>query len=109
MTYQEECRLRAQMLLDAADGVEFQFDEFGNGDWKDVTEPGFTFHVAYYRRKPKKVRHEAVVLWIALDRDRIWHGLFSSNYDADAYIKFTLINGQGKELKRETVYCEVGE
>ena len=104
MTYAEECRLRAQMLLDAADGVEFQIND-GEGGWEDIPQPDFSVPLHQYRRKPKKVRHERVVLWIKFPKGGLWVGTFHTDEAADLFAR----RGDGEELKREVVWVEVEE
>lgn len=100
MTYAEECRLRAQMLLDAADGVEFQL-RAPSGEWVNIYNPDFTYELSRYRRKPKKVRHERVVVWHDTGSGI---GAFLCIPDSTLYIP-----PYYKELKRETVFVEVEE
>lgn len=102
MTYAEECRLRAQMLLDAADGVEFQLKN-DSGDWSDVYEPLFTFPVDLYRRKPKKVRHERVLVWVRWPNGDVALHIYHDHDTASRGVRDL------EEIKRETVFVKVEE
>lgn len=99
MTYAEECRLLAQMLLDAADGVEFQFKN-PLGQWNDAGETTFHLHIDRYRRKPKKVRHERVVVWYQDDKGHVMLCMYTPS-------TIPCMPAVYKELKRETVFVEV--
>jgi len=102
MTYQEECRLRAQMLLDAADGVEFQYLN-GDRGWVDLDEPTFSSPLSNYRRKPKKVRHERVVVWVRWPNGDVTLLVYIDHDTAIRGVRDL------EELKRETVFVEVEE
>lgn len=104
MTYQEECRLRAKMLLDAADGVEFQVDFDRDGNWQDIETPMFQLCVEQYRCKPKIVRIESVLLWYRHGDGDICVDVFDTEVDIELFLERFPNN---KELKREIVFVEV--
>lgn len=102
-SYQEECRLRAQMLLDAADWVELQIRSTPSSEWADIREPDFSCSVNLYRRKPKKVRHERVVVWARWPNGAICVLTFKDHNSANQGTR------DMEELKREIVFVEIEE
>lgn len=107
MTYQEKCRIRAHMLLDAANGVEFQEWNSCTDSWRDVEEPNFNYSPGHYRRKPKLVRHEAVVAWLQFNTPE--EEVYAAIFDNDAQLDSWLSRNPRALLKREIVFVEVEE
>ena len=86
MTYEEECKLRSQMFAEVAEGVQFQIDESGNGDWVDVEKPMFQYNIKYYRRKPIIVEHKCLVAWMQRN-DVISARMFSNIEELNEYLQ----------------------
>jgi len=108
MTYEEELRAKAAMMLEAAEGVKFQYKyRLAENGWKDVENPLFGLSVGHYRRKPKIVKHERVIVWhkTATYPKAVNVTMFTSCIKADKYIQDLNL----EEIKRETVFCEVEE
>jgi len=86
-------------------GVKFQIDNIEG--WKDIENPKFKCRLEMYRRKPKIIKHERVIVWYkSPDGSKDTHvNMFKSYMKADEYIQCLNL----KELKRETVFCEVEE
>lgn len=104
-SYADECRLRAQYLLEAADGVEFQLMQ-PLGEWVNIYNPDFSCELSRYRRKPKKVRHERIFVWIQWDSGGISSHQFVSVEEVQCFLN---VDKGAKELKRETLFVEVEE
>jgi len=103
MTYEEECHLKAQYLIAAASGVEFEHKN-RNGTWSACPRPVFNEHVVMYRRKPTIVRHERVISWYMNKTQGPFITYYQNDTEADTEMKAC---PWLKELKREVVWLEV--
>lgn len=103
MTYAEECLIKAQLLIDAANGVEFQLKTI-SGEWVDVQYPDFNLDFSFYRKKPKKIKHSRVVLWT-----KSGPHVTAQICESDAWASILMANSLDTEIKRETIYVEVND
>lgn len=92
------------MLLDAADGVKFQYLKRG-GVWGELDQPTFNGPLHKYRRKPAKIRHEKVLCGYLMEDGQIGWAIWSDDEVADRQKKHCW----GKEIKREVVFVEIEE
>jgi len=104
MTYEEDCRLRAQYLIDAANGVEFQRFSHYKNQWEECPKPRFQGELKMYRRKPTMRRYERYLLWLTyFDAKKPQLIVCDSEMAANCYTKSPSI----KIHKREVVWVEV--